>query len=85
MAEAGRCEGWAFEPEAFSSFDLFFTGSAEVGLCFSWEVQPSAEAWVVSALKPDQISQFCLVKSALLDLVCVGGVQIQEMVVAARE
>ena len=40
---------------------------------------------MVSAPEPDQISQFCLVKGVLLDLVCVGGVQIQEAVVAARE
>ena len=53
--------------------------------CFSCEVQPSAESWVVFASKTDQISQFCLVKGALFDLVCVGGVKIQETVVAARE
>ena len=42
--------------------------------CFSCEIQPAVEAWVVSTPKPDQISQFCLVKGALLDLVCVDGV-----------
>ena len=38
---------------------------------------------MVSASEPDQISQFCLVKGALLDLIFVGGVQVQEAVVAA--
>ena len=28
---------------------------------------------MVSAPETDQIRQFCLVKGALLDLVCVGG------------
>ena len=54
------------------------TSFSQSRLCFSCEVQPSAEAWVVSTLKPDQISQFCLVKGALLDLTCVGGVKVQE-------
>ena len=40
---------------------------------------------MVSASEPDQISQFCLVKGAFFDSVCVGGVQIRETVVAARE
>ena len=40
---------------------------------------------MVSASEPDQIRQFCLVKGVLLDLVCVGGVQDHEAVVAARE
>ena len=39
----------------------------------------------MSASEPDQISQFCLVKDALFDLICVGGVQVQKMVVAAQE
>ena len=83
LAEAGLCEGWAFEPEVFSWFDLFLTESTEVGLCCSCEVQSSAEVWVVSAPEPGQISQFCFIKGALLDLVCVGDVQLQETVMAA--
>ena len=42
--------------------------------CFSCKVHPSAEAWVMSAPEPDQIRQFFLVKGALFDLVCFGGV-----------
>ena len=51
-----------------------FSQSRQRSDCFFCEVQPSAEAWVVSAPEPDQIRHFCLVKGALLDLVCVGGV-----------
>ena len=40
---------------------------------------------MVFASETDHIRQFCLVKGAFLELVCVGGVQIQETVVAARE
>ena len=54
-------------------------------MCFSCKVQPSAETWVVSALEPDQIRQFCLVKGVLLDLVGIGCVQDHEAVVAARK
>ena len=35
---------------------------------------------MVSASEPDQISQICFVNGAFLDSVCVGCVQIQEMV-----
>ena len=40
---------------------------------------------MVSAPESDQIRQFCLVKGVLLDLVCLGFVQVHEAVVAARE
>ena len=40
---------------------------------------------MVSVPETDQISQFCLVKSALFDLIFVDGVQIQKTVVAARK
>ena len=40
---------------------------------------------MVSAPEPDQISQFCLVKGVLFDLVCISCVQVHEAVVAARE
>ena len=40
---------------------------------------------MVSASELDQIRQFCLVKGVLLDLVRVGGIQVQKTVVAVRE
>ena len=40
---------------------------------------------MVSTPELDQIRQFCLVKGVLLDLVCIGCVQVHEAVVAARE
>ena len=39
----------------------------------------------MSTPEPDKIRQFCLVKGALLDLVCIGCKQVQKAVVAAWE
>ena len=40
---------------------------------------------MVSAPELDQIRQFCFVEDALFDLVFIGGVQVQKMVLAAWE
>ena len=79
LAKAGHLSQRCLADSTFSS------QSRQKSDCFSCEVQPSAETWVVSAPESDQIRQFCLVEGVLFDLVCISCVQDQEAVVAARE